>query len=313
MITNGLDFSIITPVYNGDKYLEETLNSVFTYTKDIKYEHIVVNDGSNDKTTEILEKYQNKIVIINQLNAGQASAINRGLHAASGRYSMILNSDDPLITNELFESSRTILDKNLDVVLTYPDWQIIDYQNKVIRTKHQREFSIIEFFGHSNCLVGPGGIFRTQTALKIGGWNSDYRFVPDYDFWLRLLAFGKFVHVPKVQAAWRNHQGSISIKFRGKEMADERIRVIEDHIFRNQSLDIKLINIARAFAYQNAARLSYFTNAVKGRQLLWKSFLLYPKIIVKQDFRITLFILLLPFSRMLLKSGKQLFSVLSRY
>lgn len=313
MTTNSLDFSIITPVYNGDKYLEETLNSVFTHTKNIKYEHIVVNDGSNDKTTEILDKYKDKLVIINQPNAGQASAINKGLHAAEGRYSLIVNSDDPLITNELFESSRMILDKNLDVVLTYPDWQIIDYQSRVTRTKHQREFSVIEFFGHSNCLVGPGGIFRTQTALRIGGWSSDYRFVPDYDFWLRLLAFGKFAHVPKVQAAWRNHQGSISIQFRGKEMADERIRVIEDHIFRNQSLDIKLINIARAFAYQNAARLSYFTNAVKGRQLLWKSFLLYPKIVIKQDIRITLFILLLPLSRMLLKSGKRLFSALSRF
>jgi glycosyltransferase involved in cell wall biosynthesis len=58
------DFTIITAVYNCEKYITETIESVFKFTKGINFEYIVVNDGSNDGTLQIVKKYEGKIKII---------------------------------------------------------------------------------------------------------------------------------------------------------------------------------------------------------------------------------------------------------
>lgn len=94
MKTN-IKISIIIPVYNVESYLEECLNSALNQTlKEI--EIIAVNDGSTDRSPEILNKYQNNpiVTIINQPNQGQSVARNAGLKKASGEYIMFLDSDD---------------------------------------------------------------------------------------------------------------------------------------------------------------------------------------------------------------------------
>lgn len=94
MKTN-IKISIIIPVYNVENYLEECLNSALNQTlKEI--EIIAVNDGSTDRSPEILNKYQNNptVTIINQSNQGLSVARNVGLKKASGEYIMFLDSDD---------------------------------------------------------------------------------------------------------------------------------------------------------------------------------------------------------------------------
>lgn len=89
--------SIIIPVYNGEGEIEKCLNSIFEQTYK-NYEVVVVNDGSTDKTLEILkkykEKYKKKINIINQENKGQAVARNNGIKKVNGKYITFLDADD---------------------------------------------------------------------------------------------------------------------------------------------------------------------------------------------------------------------------
>ena len=88
--------SVIIPVYNGESYLEQCLDSIIGQTlKEI--EIICVNDGSKDRTQQILEKYAEKdsrIQIINQENGGAGAARNAGLRIARGEYLSILDGDD---------------------------------------------------------------------------------------------------------------------------------------------------------------------------------------------------------------------------
>jgi len=88
--------TIIMPVYNGEKYLEEAIDSLLKQTlKDIQI--IIVDDGSKDKTIEICKKYQKideRIEVIEQANSGQAKARNAGLKQARGKYVMFLDADD---------------------------------------------------------------------------------------------------------------------------------------------------------------------------------------------------------------------------
>jgi glycosyltransferase involved in cell wall biosynthesis len=96
-------FSIIIPVYNVDKYIQECLDSVLGQTFSA-WEAICVNDGSTDGSTSILEKNaakDNRIKIINQPNSGTATARNTGLRAAQGNYVFFLDSDDLLEPDSL--------------------------------------------------------------------------------------------------------------------------------------------------------------------------------------------------------------------
>lgn len=85
--------TIITPVFNGEKYIEKCILSVLNQTyKNI--EHIVINDGSSDNTKTICEKYNNKIKLINKINEGVSKARNFGLKEATGDYILFVDADD---------------------------------------------------------------------------------------------------------------------------------------------------------------------------------------------------------------------------
>lgn len=91
--TNNPKVSIIVPVYNSEKYLERCLDSLVMQTlEDI--EIICINDGSTDKSLEILEEYGSNIVVINQENQGQSIARNKGIDIAKGEYIGFIDSDD---------------------------------------------------------------------------------------------------------------------------------------------------------------------------------------------------------------------------
>ena len=108
-------FSIIIPVYNVARYLEDCLNSVIQQTFS-DWEAICINDGSTDGSLSQLEKIaeqDNRFIIINQYNQGQAAARNNGLDIASGEYILFLDSDDYLHPDCLKIISQEIGDKDM--------------------------------------------------------------------------------------------------------------------------------------------------------------------------------------------------------
>jgi len=294
-------FTIITPVFNGAEYIEETVRSVLDATREIDIEYLIIDDGSTDKTRELIEKYSKRIQYIYQVNSGQAAAINKGLQLAKGVYTTIVNADDPLVTKKLFLEAEKIMDREPRVVVTYPDWNMIDSSGKIVESIFVKDFDPVELIGKFNCLVGPGGVFRTDIAKSVNGWDPSYRFVPDYDFWLRLSEKGVFRHVPEIQATWRTHESSLSIYSRSEPMAKERIRVINEFLNRNPETPESLKNMAIAHSHYRAAVLSYFDNKIDGRSLLITSIWRYPEILKEKDIRVSLFILFLPASRSIVK------------
>ena len=86
--------SFIVPVYNGEKTIERCIKSLLNQEEnDINYEIIVVNDGSNDKTKDILEKYSNEIKIVNKKNGGLSDARNVGMKEAKGEYFIFVENE----------------------------------------------------------------------------------------------------------------------------------------------------------------------------------------------------------------------------
>jgi glycosyltransferase involved in cell wall biosynthesis len=93
---NNFYFSIVTPVYNRSQFLEKTIKSVISQQFK-NYEYIIVDGGSKDKTTAILDKYKSKIKLISEKDNGMYDALSKGFSIATGKYFMWLNSDDFLL------------------------------------------------------------------------------------------------------------------------------------------------------------------------------------------------------------------------
>ncbi|MBR0410254.1 MAG: CDP-glycerol glycerophosphotransferase family protein [Eubacterium sp.] len=119
-----MNVSVIVPAYNAELYLEESIDSVLSQTYK-NFEIIIVNDGSTDRTGDIIKKYQakyNNIKMIDQKNQGVAQARKRGLEAAGGEYIYFLDSDDVLVRDALEKMCERSESVKADLVIANFDY-----------------------------------------------------------------------------------------------------------------------------------------------------------------------------------------------
>jgi glycosyltransferase involved in cell wall biosynthesis len=287
--------TVVTAVYNGEDYIEETILSVLSAARNIEFEYIVVNDGSTDSTLSILEKFKDQIKIIDKANSGESESVTIAFGEALGEYLIVVSADDPLPSEKLFEKSFDDFSSDLNLVAIYPDWNMIGPQGEVLKTIRVPDYSDELLIGRCITLPGPGVIFRKSAALKIGGRRKKWTFVGDYDFWLRLSRIGELRHRPEVLAQWRYHPGSTSVNKRGPKMASERIAVVEEFL-SDFSVDPKISRMALGSAYFMAARLVFFNPQVPGKRYLIKSFQKRKGWVEEARLHIILYILLIPIS-----------------
>lgn len=163
--------SVIIPVYNTGKYLEECLECMVNQTlSDI--EIICVNDGSSDDSEEILERYVRKhsnFILINQNNLGQSAARNAALKVATGKYIYCMDSDDIFLTTALEELWNVSEKQELDVLFfsgtTFYESKELqekrtDFKNQYLRTgKYEKaclgKDLLIELYKHGDFIVSP--------------------------------------------------------------------------------------------------------------------------------------------------------------
>lgn len=197
MIQNPL-ISIIIPAYNAEKFIAKTLDSVLAQTYK-NYELIVVDDGSSDKTAEVVEEYLKKNdmhgMCIRQQNKKIAGARNTGIRAASGPWIALLDHDDLWFPQKLEEVIKE-LNRHPDVDLICHN-EIVTERDNTRRISRNGPNSVnmyesLLFSG--NCLSPSATLFKKNVALKSEGFHEDpaYNTVEDYDFWLRISRIAKF-------------------------------------------------------------------------------------------------------------------------
>ena len=125
-LNNNVLVSVIVPVYNVEKFVGETLDSIIAQTYP-NIEAICVNDGSEDNSLQVLKRYPNKfqgirrILIHNQKNGGLSAARNSGMELATGKYIYFLDSDDKIIPSAISELVLLAESKNLDQIIFSSD------------------------------------------------------------------------------------------------------------------------------------------------------------------------------------------------
>ena len=250
---------MLVPVYNSEKFLSETLESISKLSYP-NIEVIVVNDGSTDASLEIAleklsENFPHKFKIISQANQGEVSAVNNALLESKGEFLLVVNSDDT-VEPELINASMEVMMEDKDCVVTYVDWLMIDSDSKIISRKFTFNYSLSVLLGDLYCIPGPGALVR-RSAIEREQKLRDPKFklVSDLKCWLDLSKKGHFVRIPRFLASWRNHEETTSARVQGTpELAMQLIELprvhfsqrlpVEHHIFSSQS---------KSMAYYRAA------------------------------------------------------------
>jgi glycosyltransferase involved in cell wall biosynthesis len=240
--------SVITPAYNRESLLDEVIRSVLSQDYP-NVEYIVLDDGSTDGTLDIIRKYDGRIRWATHENMGEARTVNKGFDMAQGEIIGVVNSDDPLLPGAVGTMVVHLL-ANPEILVVYPDWVIIGGDGKTVQNVTTHEYDYVDMLRWHHCVPGPGTFFRRVVAERLRGRDPSFRFVGDFDFWLRAGLLGPFARVPVTLATFRQHSESYSTNQLGQVMADEHIRMI-DKLFANPDL-IPEVRKVRREAYSSA-------------------------------------------------------------
>ncbi|MFW6389939.1 MAG: glycosyltransferase family 2 protein [Halanaerobiales bacterium] len=227
--------SIITPVYNSERYISETIESVLGQTY-INWELIIVDDNSKDKSVDKINNYigdKNKIKLIElNKNMGSAIARNKGIKLASGKYIAFLDSDDLWHPKKL-ERQIAFMEEN-NYVFSFTKYQYITEEgskvDKYVSVPRRITYRRALLYNPIGCLTA---VYNTEILGKM--YMPEIRKRQDFGLWLKILKKNKYGHgLNENLAYYRNRKDSISsnkidlLKYQWKLYRDiEKLSIIE--------------------------------------------------------------------------------------
>jgi glycosyltransferase involved in cell wall biosynthesis len=178
--------SIITPNFNGSKFLDGCIQSVLE--QGVEFEHIIIDGGSTDCSLEIIKKYSH-IKYISEKDNGMYDAINKGLKVASGDVIAYLNSDDRYPSGALSKVLKVFEKSNPDYV--YGDCRLVDenrnelYLYKAVSVPRSilTKISVVPW-------AQPSSFYKRSVFTKLSGFDTKYKLAADYHFMKQVILYG---------------------------------------------------------------------------------------------------------------------------
>lgn len=198
--------SIILPTHNGSKYVRKSIESCLNQTyKNI--ELIIVDDGSTDETAQILKSYEDARIkrIRHKKNFGLPTALNTGFANSTGNY-LTWTSDDNMYLPSAIEEMLLYLQKNSGLDLVYADCWIHDLDSN---QKYLRIWPDVMDLAKENSMSACF-LYTRRVYDKIGFYNQKFRFVEDYDYWIRIFKNFKGGHYAKPLYIYGTHSKALS-------------------------------------------------------------------------------------------------------
>ena len=206
--------SIILPVHNGEKYLEETIQSILTQTY-THFELIVVNDRSCDRSVMIAERFcdiDKRVKLIHNIQGGKLpGTLNFGFLHAVGDY-WTWWSDDNLMYPEMLKKFVDVLDEN-------PEYGCVTANSASINMNGDiTDYGMLNI--NQSVLVsnnfGLSFLYRSEIAKKVGAYNTDLFLVEDYDFFIRMSLETKRYQISETLCSIRFHPDCLSMQHEQK-------------------------------------------------------------------------------------------------
>lgn len=225
------EVSVLMSVYNGERWLAESIESVLNQTF-TDFEFLIVNDGSTDGSGEIINRYaeqDSRIHVFDKPNTGLADSLNYGIARAKGEWIARIDADD-VCEPERLESQWGVVSTNPDLVFVGSGLVLIDaYGNRTAvhhyPTSHRRLVAHLttarKFPVHSSVF------FRAEAFRQVGGYRSRIRRSQDWDLWLRFSEVGKLTSTRKPLVHIRKHAAQISHEEGGtRQKVDSRVAIV---------------------------------------------------------------------------------------
>lgn len=236
-------FSVIIPVYNGEKFIAEAIRSALRQV-DVNVEVIVIDDGSIDNTQKIVDGFHENIVFHLRENAGVSSARNFGASIAKGEFLAFLDADDVWAEDKLKIQKEKLL-SGYDIVYTnrYNFGELGDLPEIHSDICEMPEGDIFEKLLCGNFITNSSVVLRKEIFEKFGGYNSDLLTCEDWDFWLRISSIHEIGVCSEPLVRYRFHDGGKSRNY--KRQAIARQRIIESILKTPRGRELSKISTAK--------------------------------------------------------------------
>jgi len=205
--------SIVLPVYNGEKYLKASLDSVLAQTYQ-NWELVIINDGSTDDTENLILDYQDKRIryLPNESNKGIIISLNRGLQESNGVFIARLDADDIALPYRI-EKQVEFLSDNPDYDLCGSYFQTIDSNGRLLKNvafpannRDAQSYLLLH-----NCFCHSAIMMRSNIAKELK-YDEKFQVCEDYDLWYRISRRGKILNLPLFMTLYRVHDNNMSTR-----------------------------------------------------------------------------------------------------
>jgi len=219
--------SIIIPVYNGEKFIKETIESCLNQTFLDSLEILIIDDCSKDNSMQIIKQFDSSghIKIIQNIdNLGLMKSNNKAVLRARGKYLLFLGHDDCLVNNHV---EVMIKESNDQTAIVHCNSNLIDAEGKIFGRGHHdikqqvRNYFINYFLSLGNVIHSTGTLIQRSYFEQVGGWDEGYKNYGEWLLWCRLACVGKVKYTTKVRALYRKHSTNITNTFTEPEVKKE--------------------------------------------------------------------------------------------
>jgi glycosyltransferase involved in cell wall biosynthesis len=204
--------SVVLPVYNSEKYIQESIRSILDQTYR-NFELIIVNDGSKDRSDEVIRSVtDSRIVYINQANMGLAATLNKAISMAKGSLIARQDHDDISLSSRL-EKQVKFLNENPQTALVGTWAEVIDENGKLTGREHKHPVSNIHLkfsLLFDNPFVHTSVMFRREAWQQAGTYSTDKNYFEDYRLWSGIASHQAVANLPEMLVRYRELRSGMS-------------------------------------------------------------------------------------------------------
>ncbi len=206
--------SVLLPVYNGDRYISEAIESILTQSFS-DFELLIINDGSTDRSRQILERYatqDDRIRLIHRENRGLIQTLNEMLALAQGEFLARMDADD-ISLSDRFALQVNFLQQHPDYVCVGGAYDLIDAKGRTVLhlTMPETNPEIQQAILSGQTIINhPCALIRRSALQQIGGYDESMQTVEDLDMLLRIGEIGLLANLPNPVLKYRFHMQSVS-------------------------------------------------------------------------------------------------------
>lgn len=276
--------SVIIPCFNAEKWIRDAIESSLQQSYPL-IEVIVIDDGSTDRSLEIIKSYHGRIIWETGPNRGGNYARNRGFSLSKGEYIQYLDADDYFVPHKIEKQVKCLEETKADIVygdVTYqhhlPDGKIVLEPAHFLGISGEQS-DVLESLLAYGCLPPVAYLFRREIILKSRGWDETLKAGQDRDFLISLLLENaKIVYQFGFYSVYRRY-GDFTVSTADKRLLVESLCTVLEKAERNLLYSCKYeVNYQTALAYsyyflfQNYGRyLGFLQSLILLMKFLYKS------------------------------------------